>query len=122
MFMVPEVGLEPTYPCGYSLLKTACLPFHHSGKRGVNEFASARQRRISGLKREALTFYHLKLRKVRLDCINIQSSLLREKNDDIFVLSAIFQYYTHANLLPFPTRFFLYRDSCLLTSKIPAKP
>lgn len=28
---VPEVGLEPTRPCGHTILSRACMPFHHSG-------------------------------------------------------------------------------------------
>ena len=31
--LVPVVGLEPARPTGHPLLRRACLPFHHTGKR-----------------------------------------------------------------------------------------
>ncbi len=31
--VVPEVGVEPTCPCGQRILSPPCLPFHHSGLR-----------------------------------------------------------------------------------------
>ena len=30
-FSVPEVGVEPTHPCGHRILNPARLPFRHSG-------------------------------------------------------------------------------------------
>lgn len=32
--LVPEVGVEPTRPCGHRILNPARLPFRHSGSRG----------------------------------------------------------------------------------------
>ena len=34
--MVPEVGLEPTRPCGHQILSLARLPFRHSGLYAAN--------------------------------------------------------------------------------------
>lgn len=43
---VPEVGLEPTQPCGYWILNPARLPFRHSGScRPARECDRSRQRR-----------------------------------------------------------------------------
>lgn len=46
-FLVPEVGVEPTHPCGRGILSPLRLPFRHSGRVGRTESEILEARRTS---------------------------------------------------------------------------